>query len=406
MGRLESERLPWSRELGLLWEELRDGTLVFHAPTAEEKAAATARRRELFEKSNVPWILTDLGGLLGAYDDMQDVLAFTRWNGKISLHRDLVACTEYETRRGEVGITAALSCLCAAGRESKRLVPSQGAGWGTLLNAALFGAPFAALLAFLPGMPVVMWGLLAGQISLSLFGVGLRLGAIVGASQELTYRALPDIGFLWGVDHNKFNQLKRANLIAWGDKVVGSGTYLHAGDKLTGALALSMAYRDIHPAGEVVIQLKDYPKFSNLLKDPYGTVRAAANLAASLIPNAAAYAANDIFAPALDGLSKLQKGVVPPDLTTPAPAVRAAMKAIHKQKCPRNDACLTGVADYLRFLELLSGLTGDGLTKHMYKDADGNWQTRYGFGGPDVEDIALGIDNTIWGGLFRPVTAL
>jgi hypothetical protein len=405
VGRLLNEGLPWSRELGLLWEEIRDGTLVFHEPTPEQKAVERARRTELFRASSVPWILTDLSGLLGAYDDAQDVLAFANWNRKVYSPGAFRDCIEGQTLRGNGGMAAAVSCACPFGRGSKRHVASAGAGWGSLLTAALFGVPVAAALAFLPAVPAVMWGLLAGQVALSVFGVGLRLGPIVAASQELTYRTLGELGFPFGVDHNKYNQLKRNSLLQYGDRMLGAGAVLRTGDRLTATMALSMAYRDVHPAPEVVIPPEAYPRAGNLLRDPWGTIRAAASLASSLLPNAAAYVANDMVAPGLDGMAKLMGGTVPPEPVEPSPQMRSAMRAIHNAKCPRSDACLTGVADYLKFLQLLGGLQGDGFTSRRVQKADGTWETVYSFTGPEVERISLGVDNTIWGGLFRPVTA-
>lgn len=405
MGRLVPTELKWSTELGLLWEEIRDGTLVWHPPSAEEKAAARERRAILFRNSHVPWILTDLGGLLGGYDNIQDVVAFTNWNRKVYTPGAFRDCVEGRAMRGDTGLAAAVACACPFGRSSKRTVAATASGWGSILQAALYGLPVAAVLRFMPPVSGVMWALLAGQVAMSKWGVGLRLGAIVGASQELTYRALSDIGFPFGVDRNKYNQLQRARIIAQGDKLMGASQYLDLGDRLMTVVGLGHAYRDSFPVPEIVLGPQDYPDTTNLLRDPWGTIRAAANLAGSLIPNAAAYAINDLVEPALPYVSRFVGGVPLPPEPGLSPKVRAAMRAIHKQKCPRADACLTGVADYLRFLELVENVLGGEFVARQRQLPDGTWETVYTYQGPEVERIALGVDDTIWGGLFRPVTA-
>lgn len=405
MGRLRPQEIRWSTELGLLWEEIRDGTLVFHEPTPEEKAASRERRRVLFRNSHVPWILTDLGALLGGYDNLQDVVSFTNWNRKVYSPGAFRDCIEGRALKGSTGLAAAVACACPFGRSSKRSVASAGSGWGNLLNVGLYGAPIAAVLRFFPPVSGVMWGLLAGQVAMSQFGVGLRLGAIVGASQEVTYRALSAIGFPFGVDRNKYNQLQRAQVIALGDKLLGASRFLDAGDRVLAVVGLSQAYRDSHPIPETVVPLQDYPNTANLLSDPWGTIRAAASLASSLVPNAIAYGINDLVTPALPAISSFVGGVPLPPEPQLSAKTRAAMRAIHRQKCPREDACLTGVADYLRFLELLGGIMGDGLQARQILKPDGTTETVYSFVGPDEEHIALGVDDTIWGGLFRPVTA-
>lgn len=347
-GRFAPVELGAGEWWGLLWEEVRDGTFRWRDPTPSEALDAARRREKLLVDSRVPWIVNDLGGVLGFFDDIQDVVSLSRWTKRL-------VAPDVGTLRGAFnparldGASRLAEGVCPAGRHpSKRAVAGAGAGW----RALGLGLPLAALLRFLPIPAPVAFGLLAGQVALSLFGVGLSLGPIVGASLEVTFRGFDALGFPFGADRNKFNQLRRARVLGRMDRAYGAVPYLSNDDRLALAVGTQLTFRDFEPLPPVVIPPSAYPDAGRLLSDPVDTIAGVSRLAGSLLPNAVSYAVNDLLTPALAGLSKLLGGdaVEPP--TEAPPSVSAALKVLHRQRCPKLGHCRVAFEDALRFLDL------------------------------------------------------
>lgn len=332
----------------LLWEEVRDGTFVWRDPTASERIEAENRRTKLFQDSRVPWIVNDIGGLAGFVDDIQDVVSFSRWNKKLIAPDMQLPFGKGNPARFS-GASELASRTCNAGRyPSKRAVAGAGAGWRSLG----LGLPLALLFRFLPFPPPVMWGLLAGQVALGLFGVGLSLGPIVGASLEVTFRGLDALGFPFGADRNKAHQLKRARVLQGLGKLYGASAYMSNDDRLTLAMGTELLARDFEPLPPIVIPPSEYPDAGELLRDPYDTVAGASRLAGSLLPNAISYVVNDLMTPALSALSRWLGGDGQEPQTEQAPPIKAALRNLHISPCPRLGHCQKAYEDSLRYLDL------------------------------------------------------
>lgn len=346
MGRLEPFGLAFGEQVGLLWEEIKDGTIIWRDPSESEKAEARRRRQLLMEQSAVPWILNDVGSLLGFYDDVQDVVSFTRWNKKLFSPKGMAKCMKRQSLRGTKGAAAAWACFCMAGaRAGKRRYSGAAKAFQWRL-----GVPLAIGLRFFPAAAPIMWALLAGQVLYSFTGIGLRLGAIVGASMEITFRSLEELGFPFGRDHNKFNQLRRARVLRRAFKGIGASQVLGPEDRLTALMGLRLGLDWIQPAPSIVLGPEDFPKADELFSDPFGTIKLFASAAASLLPNAAAYLINDILDPITSDLSKITGGTGGEVRGTPGPEARAAMAMIEKRKCPRLGACSGPQEDALRYI--------------------------------------------------------
>jgi hypothetical protein len=377
VGRLEPESLPLPEAANLLWQEIVDGTFVWHPPTAEQAAARKERRLKLWKDSHVPWIADDLGALTSWYDDIQDIYSFTRWNLTLSAAKGLKSCLGGAALGTPGGSASMLSCFCPFGKGPGKRGASSAGG----LSNLLYGVPLAVGLALLPEIPALMWGLLAGQVTAALFGVGLSLGPIVGASLELTFRGLSELGFPFGADHNKYHELTRARHIEHADRGIGASQYLPWDDRLDALLGTSFALRDVQPVPPVVLASKDYPSAAHVLTDPWGTVKACAKLYGSAVPNALAYVANDMINPAFNDLRRVV-GVTP----DPIPAEQrksfvAGLYRTHRQQCMRDGFCFDAAKDFIHTTEWLLG-----------RDLP-----------TEAETLAAGMIDAWYGGLFRPV---
>jgi hypothetical protein len=347
VGRLLEFNADVESALPDLWSEFATGTLVWRDLTAAEKATRAERRRRLFENSRVPWIVSDVGGLVQAYDDVQDIVSFTRWNKQLFTPKGLSACLRRQSLRGRTGAAALFACFCPAGTPGKRELGQV----AERVNSRV-GEGFVPLMARLfPGLAGPIWLLMAGQVSLTLFGVGISLGPTIGAGLELFFRGLEAVGLPFGPEHNKYHQLKRARAIKNGPKLCGSLLEVDWQDRLMALTGLKFALRDSHVVPEIVIHPGDYPDVGQLLSDPLGVFGNLAALAGSLLPNAAAYMVNDLVQPMVEDLSRFFGGN-PLDLgTNPSPSVLAAMKFIEKGRCPVGNACAGSIEDALAAYE-------------------------------------------------------
>lgn len=341
-----TDTIGWREHLGMLWDEISEGTLIWREPSAMEKAVARERRRIILEDSRVPWIVSDLGGILGFYDDVQDVVSFTRWNKKLLSKKGLSRCLRRQSLKGVTGAGAAWRCFCARKRrKAKRHYSGATKGFNFML-----GIPMAIALRLFPQVAPIMWALLAGQVMYSIFGVGLRLGAVVGASLETTFRGLSEIGFPFGRDANKWHQLTRARVIRRAERGIGAMMQLPWEDRLTALMGLRMSMDWLRPIPEVVLGPEDYPDGLELFTDPFGTIQAMAKVAASMLPNAIAYVVNDLIDPMMRDTSLLVGGTGEQFDGQMPWEVKAALGQMHKKKCPKPIACDETTEESLRFI--------------------------------------------------------
>jgi len=348
VGRLFDD-FKWSpgRVVGDLWREVADGTIVWGDPTPAQVAARRERRARLFEESRVPWIVQDIGGLLGFYDDIQDIVSFTRWNKRIFSPKRIAQCMRRQGKKGRSGAAAVLACFCPVGRKGKRdaakvadkAVKQVGPG----LTAAL-GKLF-------PFLNPLMYPLLALQVSATLFGVGISLGPAVGAALEGFFRGLDAVGLPFGPEHNKYHQLKRARVLQGCPKLVGSWPHTDWEDRLTSLLGMQFAWRDTDILPEVVLQPEDYPRIEELVTDPFDTFKSVAGMGLSLLPNAASYLVDDFFEPIVGDVARLLGGEATQAYYDPAPWTKAALAFIEKGKCPAHTACTSSVEDAITVAE-------------------------------------------------------
>jgi hypothetical protein len=352
VGRLTEPRiLPAGEYVGRLFREILDGTLIFHPPTDAEKAAMRAERQEMLANSRTPWILNDLGGILQFYDDVQDVVAFARWNKAIFGPKAMADCIGRQVNAGYKGGWAIMRCLCPGAREAGKRSVTKAFNIGDLQ----FGLPLAALLAVLPASPALMYLLLAGQVSYSLFGVGVRLGAIVGASMELTLLGLEK---LTGADlrrFNKYEQLKAARVLQYMPKGIAAGRFLRWDDRLAALVAEREAARQAAASGPWVIRPQDMPTASGLITDPFGTARAMFGLAASLVPNAAAFVVHDILNATTSDIGKAHGGSGETLLHVLSDRAQTLMKNVHAGRCPYPGGCEAAMEDANLFLAWYEG---------------------------------------------------
>jgi hypothetical protein len=350
VGRLLEEPVRAKPYTRLLWEAIRDETIVYRTPTAEEAAERRERRKQLFRDSHVPWIVSDVGALAGFFDDAQDVLALARWTKSLAIPKGLGACMSAQAGQGGGIVQGLVRCVCGGNKRGRKALVASASGgfhWG-------LGVPLALALRILPRFPPLMYALLAGQVAMSFFGVGVRLGAVVGASLELTFRGLEEIGFPFGVDGNKFNQLRRARLVQNAEKMFGALPYLPGEDGLTAIMAYRYALRDLPPVPEVVIEPSEYPSFDNLIKDPFDTLAGLANFASRLVPAAASFIANELVAPVLGEVSKLLGGSQEPAPPVPDGKIQAALQLLHGRPCPSAGVCRDSFEDLLIFREFVA----------------------------------------------------
>jgi len=317
--------LSWALDADL-WNEIKEGTFVWGERTPEQEAEAAARRKRLFENSHVPWIVSDLGTLLQAYDDVQDVFAFARWNKRLLLNSELKKCVGRCVRKGgRSALDCFMRCSCPYGPAGKRMLKDGARGWD-VASPAMEG--WADRVLGLKGP--MMWALLAGQVSYSLFGVGIRLGPVMGAAMELFFRGLDAVGLPFGPEHNKYHQLKRARVLQQADRIFGSMGELPPGERMRALVALRDAYSGARRQTETIwtpdmtkplsegignaldaIGRGDVGYFlsaDGFIDDAFNVGKTAFEMGASLPGNLASYLGGDIMGEIADEFGATAKG--------------------------------------------------------------------------------------------------
>jgi hypothetical protein len=352
--------------VGDLWDEVRDGTFVWHAPSPEEKKVQKARRQRLLEGSSVPWILQDLAGILQFYDDAQDIMAFTRWNKQLLSPARLRACVAKQAKQGITGAAAITKCFCALGGGGHKK-DAAAASSPSILSA---GLPAALAFRFLPKFGPLTWLMLAGQVSLTLFGVGVKLGPLIGASIELTFRGLESLGLPFGPEHNKYNELLSARLLEKAEKGIGASGYMGSGDRLAALYATRFAYGTASGIMPHIVLPQDVPNFGDFLHEEFDNIRnlfagdgqaageivrdawdclkSLGSLAANTAGNVLPYLMNDVVAPILGDQAVLHGGSLASGINGLSPEQKAALHLQHARRCPVEGACSEAVEDGIK----------------------------------------------------------
>jgi hypothetical protein len=335
-----------------LFAEIVEGTFQWREKTPEEEAVALARRKRIMRESHVPWIVSDLGVLLQAYDDVQDVFAFARWNKRLLLNSELKRCIRRCIKGGyRKPLDCFMRCSCPYGPGGKRWMRDAMRGWDR--PSGLMEGWFDRILG-LKGP--FMYALLAGQVSHSLFGVGIRLGPIMGAAMELAFRGLDAVGLPFGPEHNKFNQLKRARVLQQADKIFGSLSELPPGERARALIALREAYSGARRQTETIwtpdqtkpisdgvsralkkLGRGDVPYFTSkdgFIDDAYGVMKQAYEMGASMPGNTLSYLAGDVMGDIANEFGATARG----EDVVPAGDLSHLQKAMsrfqHARQCP------------------------------------------------------------------------
>ena len=373
VGRLIEYEMSLGELSGVLWKLIREDTIVWGSPTQAEKDRKYELRKQIFQDSAVPWILSDLTAVLGFYDDLQDIVSFAVWNKRIflpgaeALERGQDAwdvgrrvknlpgrfrrCMQGQVASGRSGVAALTRCMCPLPRgEGKRHMKRMGP-W----DLFLLGPLATLLLRFFPPFAPVMWALLAGQVAGSLLGYGIKLGPIMGAAMELFYRGLAAVGLPFGREHNKWYQLKIARTLQNAEKGWGSARYADWEDRYLVMKGTQLALRDAEYIPAIVIPPQEYPTFDKMIDDPFGVFGMAAKLVGSLVPNLLAYTANDLIGPMISDIGRLFTGKKGEPEFWLNPALHAGLRVAHYHDCPSGDLCQRAIEDALAMEEWAEG---------------------------------------------------
>lgn len=375
MGRLIEHKYPIGKLTGRLWKLIKEDTIVWGEPTEEEKKALRLQRKKLFQDSAIPWIMNDLGSILGFYDDIQDIVSFATWNkrlvfpsaakrqwdaekGEWDYDRDkrrmpIGECMRGLKAEGRSGAAALALCMCPLGLKRRKRAMARVGAW----DLALLGPLATMMLRMFPGTAPFMWALLAGQVSASLFGYGIKLGPMIGAAMELFFRGAGAVGLPFDRSHNKWYQLKTARAMQWIEKGYGTLDKVSAEDRLTVISGTYLMTRDADHLPEFVVKPKDYPTFDDLWDDPFGAFGNALTVAGSLVPNIAAYMANDFINPIAQSLLGLASGdeedIGP--IRVINPHLHSALRVTHQFRCPGRDVCQEAIEDAIALEDWASG---------------------------------------------------
>lgn len=294
------------------WKRITEDVIhftPFDSLPQKEQDAIRLRRRRNFQKSSIPWIVTDYGSLMNTYDDIDDLLKTKRLIQDYALTP--AARLAHRLAKGRKPFRDALldgwrdSCDPEIKpRQRKLAIP----GFGGLNFLASLG--LGALSALFPSWRLVALGLQALQTTDAFFGVGIQLGPILGYALELFFRGLEATNGPIFHFENKYEQLKAARVLRGGNKLLAAAPHADPDDAwtaLTGFYYASDA--DIMPI--LVIDPDDYPSLTDVFTDWGAWAKEgfdAVRLAASLPYNLGALAVNNFLGDALMGMSQMTGG--------------------------------------------------------------------------------------------------
>jgi hypothetical protein len=380
VGRLLEFDMGFGELAGELWHAIEEDTIVWGVPDEALKSRRRERRKRIFSDSAVPWILNDIGGLAQFYDDIQDIVSFARWNRKLVGAKGLRACMKANALKGRTGVASLTGCMCPFSKASrKKMTKSIGpATW------ALLGPLTVMALRLFPATAPIMWAMLAGQVLATATGYGISFGPVVGAGLELFWRGLAEVGLPFGREHNKWYQLKQARALQKAPQGVAASRHLDWEDRLLAMVGLRLIARDGERLPQLVVDPKDYPKFEDIFEDPIGLFATLAGMFGSLVPNAAAYLANDFLGPIWEGLIEMATGKHDAIQASLGGNMAGALTLLEGGGCPGPEACAQVMEDALALAEFAKE---DGMELD-WKGAWGvlldfftNWFSGYGLSG-------------------------
>lgn len=370
MGRLwEPPRLYERASLSdLFWEalDLEHGFtfLKWKQPSEEEAAVQRERRKRIFLSSDVPWIVTDLGGLMQFYDDAQDIISFAKWNRRMVLptKREALVDEQFNARR-KAAEDYKDACKKGQVRGRKRqAVPAMSK------KAPDLGFLLPLALRMFPGTAPLMWGALAGQLLHMATGYGVSFGGVVGSVMETVFRGFGELGLPFDQTHNKWHQLTEARALKWAEKGIGSMIHLPWSDQFMAIKAIELAIQDFLTFERVDIPQDQYPDIREVLSDPWGTFKSLYHLQDSMLGNAGAYATETLLPGILQGMGKLLGGSDEPNIFGHSPEQQAVLSRLHGGRCLADTVCGPAWMDAI-------AVEAWAMAKNLFRDRIGNVHT-------------------------------
>lgn len=322
------------------WQTIREDVLhftPFDSLPREQQDAARRRRYLSFKNSHIPWIASDVTGLLTAIDDLDDLgksIDFAK-----AIARNSIAFEKATARRlsGEPRDDA-----IEAWREACGAPPSPRARKHAFLAHGLGDVlgflGLSALKALFPEWGLIALALQFAQTTDALFGYGIQLGPVVGLAAELVTRGLEGLGLPFGPETNKYHQINAARVTQKINRTLALAGTIHPDDVMTTVVSGFYASRgDVLPT--LVINPTDYPSFTSALTHPWQWPQEgfnAARLAVSIPYNLGAIALNDYIGPMLQNWSGAVGGdpnaIIPPGALSNEQ--RALVKLTDQGICP------------------------------------------------------------------------
>lgn len=370
MSRLLEFEMSPGKLTGELFKAILEETLVWGDVPEDLKARRKARREAILRDSAVPWILSDLVAILQFYDDVQDIVAFSMWNKKLFSPKGLAECMKRQALQGRRGYAALAACMCPLPRRHrKRMAKKLSVG-----QMALMGPLAYFLFRMFPGIAPIMYLLLAGQVSATLFGYGIALGPLLGASMELFFRGAAEVGLPFGPEHNKYWQLKRARALREAERGFGAARYLDWEDRLLAMLGIKFVLRDTEKLPEFVIPPGAYPDLGDVIRGDFGAIPTLVGLFAAMAPNVAAYMYNDFLPPMIEDLGHLASGNYTAWREDMNEDIKAALRILERGECLENGTCTERAMDEIALEQW--GMDGiiDAVTPEEWAKLKAKWR--------------------------------
>jgi len=288
------------------WSRLKQDVFIWtpmdDRPQHEQDMIRT-RRRDAFENSSIPWVVSDAVGLLTFLDDIDDLGKSAKFIKGFAF--DPLRAISGGGRKGFRDWWRrdkdAFKKLCGGDDFPRRRkkVFAKVARLDFLSFAAL-----QALKTIFPSWRFIALGLQFLQSTEMLFGVGVSLGPVMGAAIESAVRGLANLGAPFSPATNKYNQILAARVAQRLDKGLPAMAAMHPDDALSAAIG-ALAASNVPIIPPIVIEPSEYPDFGDLLTGDAEQLGNLGSALAALPWNLGAFFINDFLAPMLRNWANL-----------------------------------------------------------------------------------------------------